>query len=102
MIRRPPRSTLFPYTTLFRSAGRADAGWLVAILALTGLVAEAAGGHAAAAPHPLLAVGPLTLHLPAVSLRVAVILAAENRSAHVITAGTSTNHMPSSSLLHHL
>src|SRR5438876_4066133 len=22
MIRRPPRSTLFPYTTLFRSAGR--------------------------------------------------------------------------------
>src|SRR3712207_7457824 len=25
MIRRPPRSTLFPYTTLFRSA---DAGWL--------------------------------------------------------------------------
>src|SRR2546421_6795166 len=24
MIRRPPRSTLFPYTTLFRSAG----GWL--------------------------------------------------------------------------
>src|SRR3712207_7533775 len=27
MIRRPPRSTLFPYTTLFRShAGRAGAG----------------------------------------------------------------------------
>src|SRR2546426_9275860 len=27
MIRRPPRSTLFPYTTLFRSAARpADAG----------------------------------------------------------------------------
>src|SRR5260221_9421583 len=28
MIRRPPRSTLFPYTTLFRSGGRAlpDAG----------------------------------------------------------------------------
>src|SRR2546430_7362492 len=24
MIRRPPRSTLFPYTTLFRSAGVAD------------------------------------------------------------------------------
>src|SRR2546430_13712947 len=24
MIRRPPRSTLFPYTTLFRSAARAD------------------------------------------------------------------------------
>src|SRR3712207_7648561 len=26
MIRRPPRSTLFPYTTLFRSAGLADEG----------------------------------------------------------------------------
>src|SRR3712207_8113161 len=26
MIRRPPRSTLFPYTTLFRSAGRVRAG----------------------------------------------------------------------------
>src|SRR5256885_5342840 len=25
MIRRPPRSTLFPYTTLFRSVGCADA-----------------------------------------------------------------------------
>src|SRR2546430_15699269 len=26
MIRRPPRSTLFPYTTLFRSAARGDLG----------------------------------------------------------------------------
>src|SRR2546426_7511668 len=26
MIRRPPRSTLFPYTTLFRSVGRGDRG----------------------------------------------------------------------------
>src|SRR5256885_8804635 len=26
MIRRPPRSTLFPYTTLFRSVGAGDAG----------------------------------------------------------------------------
>src|SRR3712207_7064249 len=26
MIRRPPRSTLFPYTTLFRSRGLAGAG----------------------------------------------------------------------------
>src|SRR2546430_11442163 len=25
MIRRPPRSTLFPYTTLFRSVGQMDA-----------------------------------------------------------------------------
>src|SRR2546422_7699502 len=27
MIRRPPRSTLFPYTTLFRSTGCAFARW---------------------------------------------------------------------------
>src|SRR2546427_5062109 len=29
MIRRPPRSTLFPYTTLFRSTGKSGkpAGW---------------------------------------------------------------------------
>src|SRR3712207_8001765 len=26
MIRRPPRSTLFPYTTLFRSRGRSSSG----------------------------------------------------------------------------
>src|SRR2546425_7892531 len=26
MIRRPPRSTLFPYTTLFRSSAEADGG----------------------------------------------------------------------------
>src|SRR5258708_16211061 len=31
MIRRPPRSTLFPYTTLFRSEDKA--GFLVGILA---------------------------------------------------------------------
>src|SRR2546430_11079653 len=27
MIRRPPRSTLFPYTTLFRSSARLPGGW---------------------------------------------------------------------------
>src|SRR3712207_6854139 len=27
MIRRPPRSTLFPYTTLFRSQGAAKIDW---------------------------------------------------------------------------
>src|SRR2546430_3640431 len=32
MIRRPPRSTLFPYTTLFRSLGPAAAReWFVAV-----------------------------------------------------------------------
>src|SRR2546425_4015181 len=51
MIRRPPRSTLFPYTTLFRSLGlidevglaaKKDPGTMVAAseLVLEGLVAE--------------------------------------------------------------
>src|SRR3712207_7227162 len=40
MIRRPPRSTLFPYTTLFRSSGaarlrRADTGQCFAFLRST-------------------------------------------------------------------
>src|SRR5688572_33182469 len=36
MIRRPPRSTLFPYTTLFRSAGVDPAAWLVELVELRG------------------------------------------------------------------
>src|SRR3989442_3904351 len=31
MIRRPPRSTLFPYTTLFRSFWIRSLGWIVAV-----------------------------------------------------------------------
>src|SRR5256885_6448863 len=38
MIRRPPRSTLFPYTTLFRSQARAHR------------IPESCGGRAAAPP----------------------------------------------------
>src|SRR5437867_6757412 len=34
MIRRPPRSTLFPYTTLFRSSKRRISGMALLILAL--------------------------------------------------------------------
>src|SRR5438874_7588058 len=51
MVRRPPRSTLFPYTTLFRSGqiARAD---VVEVIALVGAArAYAAARHA----HPVLA-----------------------------------------------
>src|SRR5690349_23991975 len=34
MIRRPPRSTLFPYTTLFRSSGGLVAGFVAALTML--------------------------------------------------------------------
>src|SRR2546428_9365906 len=52
MIRRPPRSTLFPYTTLFRSAAvRALVRfrWLVPALALPACIALAGVGIQAAA-----------------------------------------------------
>src|SRR2546422_427071 len=48
MIRRPPRSTLFPYTTLFRSHFRTDwlalreIGWRATAAALSDLAAEGA------------------------------------------------------------
>src|SRR3712207_8190380 len=56
MIRRPPRSTLFPYTTLFRS--EEGAGLLALVfgqihlgLALPGLAGDDAEGHAHAVTH---------------------------------------------------
>src|SRR3712207_7818759 len=42
MIRRPPRSTLFPYTTLFRSRVGLDLGWAGLDLHWAGLLVCAA------------------------------------------------------------
>src|SRR5436309_9691735 len=36
MMRRPPRSTLFPYTTLFRSRGWAHTPWRARVATLRG------------------------------------------------------------------
>src|SRR3712207_7114119 len=47
MIRPPPRSTLFPYTTLFRSNGR------IGLLATPATVASGAYARAVAAADPL-------------------------------------------------
>src|SRR3712207_7303587 len=54
MIRRPPRSTLFPYTTLFRSRGRTrrpsgDPGLRQASLPVEGVERSARGGDRLAA-----------------------------------------------------
>src|SRR3989338_8342481 len=48
MIRRPPRSTLFPYTTLFRSSGYEGLSHLLleAIYVGTPVLASHAGGNA--------------------------------------------------------
>src|SRR5260221_13715948 len=63
MIRRPPRSTLFPYTTLFRSLESARSEWFVAgtqqslfAMAGSGLPAASASTRgASAAPPPRIA-----------------------------------------------
>src|SRR5256885_6927346 len=50
MIRRPPRSTLFPYTTLFRSPGVAAEDWQGVVHGMMGVTqrgtAAAIGAHA--------------------------------------------------------
>src|SRR3989454_10188843 len=51
MIRRPPRSTLFPYTTLFRSVCGPDPG------AKPAREREGAGGGGARLPEPALELG---------------------------------------------
>src|SRR5687768_17676440 len=45
MIRRPPRSTLFPYTTLFRSGRRLGEGLLNAVLPPHCLTCDAEVDH---------------------------------------------------------
>src|SRR2546426_9771834 len=73
MIRRPPRSTLFPYTTLFRSSGLHVgflAAWLVLVLRRLGLSPRARAGAAA-----LLLFGYLgLLAFPAPATRAVVML----------------------------
>src|SRR5436189_6488846 len=52
MIRRPPRSTLFPYTTLFRSAGGLMKSfvWILMLATTLPLVAQVPEDTAAAPP----------------------------------------------------
>src|SRR5690606_11044528 len=58
MIRPPPRSTLFPYTTLFRSQA-AKSGGMPKTVGLVTVVAVAVGGAGAASGSGARASGPL-------------------------------------------
>src|SRR3712207_9458112 len=64
MIRRPPRSTLFPYTTLFRSSGSAGGRVLCLEVAREWgrVVYLGEGGSVTLEPSPLLLHKQLTLH----------------------------------------
>src|SRR2546429_2744014 len=50
MIRRPPRSTLFPYTTLFRSAGETNAVGILLEIYLLARCEEPRGLHSRLQP----------------------------------------------------
>src|SRR2546427_8881891 len=51
MIRRPPRSTLFPYTTLFRSGGAAQLPEVVDVKQVSGTAAVVEEGVVGAPRH---------------------------------------------------
>src|SRR6267378_727805 len=57
MIRRPPRSTLFPYTTLFRSEPHLGPGGDLVAIRATGLL------------HPLLELAPVRVRVAGVAAR---------------------------------
>src|SRR3712207_7769403 len=60
MIRRPPRSTLFPYTTLFRSyGGTAATAYPVTINGNTTFSVDRTGGTAT---NYAMGIGPLTIN----------------------------------------
>src|SRR2546427_6196347 len=98
MIRRPPRSTLFPYTTLFRSRAQAGAPLLtVRAAVLAGGAARRYGGR----PKGLVELGGrriLDRVVDAVQAGVggAPPLLAQNRRGHRLTPRTSKNPIASS------
>src|SRR3712207_7633002 len=51
MIRRPPRSTLFPYTTLFRSTARVGAGGALVRLDIAPIAGSQRDGQLATGRH---------------------------------------------------
>src|SRR3712207_9266316 len=91
MIRRPPRSTLFPYTTLFRSLERGDGRAGAQVLAQVDLANPEPTGERR--PHHLavdlrgqraeLGLGGLQLRLVGVDLRLADRVRADRKSTRL-------------------
>src|SRR2546430_11405703 len=61
MIRRPPRSTLFPYTTLFRSRPWNRSAWSVTTGAAAGEPAPATTDTATTGPEGITVLGTATM-----------------------------------------
>src|SRR5256885_12529963 len=81
MIRRPPRSTLFPYTTLFRSPHRID-----------GIASVTGDGRVVRHSHHLLAAGPVRAQ-PAVIVGVLLGLPAESHREDRKSTRLNSSHL---------
>src|SRR5258705_8590749 len=95
MIRRPPRSTLFPYTTLFRSVfgvGDEQADWL--------LVGEAPGAEEDARGEPF--VGQAGRLLDNMLAAIGLARGENDRSQHVDEQARSEEHTSELQSLRHL
>src|SRR5690348_18164065 len=101
MMRRPPRSTLFPYTTLFRSEQVADVATaqlrLGVALEKNGDLARAADLFSAAAPRRS-EEHTSELQSP-VHLVCRLLLEKKNNKVEISTSMQSTSLLPPSSLL---
>src|SRR5438874_6412141 len=94
MIRRPPRSTLFPYTTLFRSSGRKIGRRAVLVRGAQGALAVAAGSLGAGAA-PRQDRKSTRLNSSHVETSYAVFcLKKKNNNFALIHCGTSQTYQP--------
>src|SRR5437867_12001538 len=80
MVRRPPRSTLFPYTTLFRSAAAASEYTMYGLMLVLPLVGW---GMLSAARYPVVLFG--SVHLPFILPHDAMLYAVL-RKTHTVLA----------------
>src|SRR3712207_9351821 len=92
MIRRPPRSTLFPYTTLFRSGGRERALGRRGVLhvgELVALVGEQLDEHdpevhrAALGPPRIQAAGEVEQHPPEAGVVLRQVVRSEEHTSEL-------------------